>query len=225
MKEQGANFYLPTQNSVTEVLNPQLPYVDLSFSIMGKTLPIDHGYGLYAALTYLKPLLHSLDNISIQTIPGIPDEDGSLLLNEHSRLRIRISADNIPLVYPFAGKSITIGKHRIRLGIPDIYLLKAVENLRSRIVVIKGYEEPEAFLEAVQRQLEKLGIQGIASIPTKADGKPERRSIKIKRFTVVGFGLEVTNLNDEDSVTLQKYGIGGKHKMGCGVFIPIKERR
>ena len=149
---------------------------------------------------------------------------GSLLLNEHSRLRIRLPADNIPLVYPFAGKSITIGKHRIRLGIPDIYLLQPVEHLRSRIVVIKGYEEPESFLQAVQRQIEQLGIQGTASIPINANGKPKRRTIKIKRFTVVGFGLEVMNLSDEDSLTLQMYGIGGKQKMGCGVFVPSKEK-
>lgn len=111
-----------------------------------------------------------------------------------------------------------------RLGIPQIYLLQPVEYLRSRIVVIKGYEEPESFLQAVQRQIEQLGIQGTASIPINADGKPKRRTIKIKRFTVVGFGLEVMNLSDEDSLTLQMYGIGGKQKMGCGVFVPSKER-
>lgn len=99
-----------------------------------------------------------------------------------------------------------------------------MENLRSRIVVIKGYEEPESFLQAVQRQMEQLGVQGTASIPINADGKPKRRTIKIKRFTVVGFGLEVINLSDEDSLTLQMYGIGGKQKMGCGVFVPSKER-
>lgn len=123
------------------------------------------------------------------------------------------------------GKSLKIGKHKTRLGIFNICLLQRVEKLRSRIVVIKGYEEPDAFLAAAQRQLERLGIKGIASIPTKTDGKPERRSIKIKKFTVVGFGLEVTNLSNEDSMTLQKYGVGGKQKMGCGVFVPVNEKR
>ncbi len=69
------------------------------------------------------------------------------------------------------------------MGIPDIYLLQPVEHLRSRIVVIKGYEEPESFLQAVQRQIEQLGIQGTASIPINANGKPKRRTIKIKRFS------------------------------------------
>jgi len=48
----------------------------------------------------------------------------------------------------------------------------------------QGYEQPETFLAAAQRQLEKLGIQGTVRIPTNTDG---RRTIKIKRFTVVGF--------------------------------------
>ncbi|WP_442789485.1 type I-MYXAN CRISPR-associated protein Cas6/Cmx6 [Nostoc sp. PCC 7524] len=42
-----------------------------------------------------------------------------------------------------AGKSLRIGKHTIRLGIPDICLLQPAEKLRSRIVVIRGHEEPE----------------------------------------------------------------------------------
>ncbi|MBE8970222.1 hypothetical protein IQ277_29640 [Nostocales cyanobacterium LEGE 12452] len=48
--------------------------------------------------------------------------------------------------------------------------------------------------------------------------------LKIKRFTVVGFGLEIINLSNEDSLTLLRYGIGGKRKMGCGVFVPVKRK-
>ncbi|WP_375503896.1 type I-MYXAN CRISPR-associated protein Cas6/Cmx6 [uncultured Nostoc sp.] len=67
-----------------------------------------------------------------------------------------------------------------------------------------------------------MGIQGKAFITKNADGSPKRRSIKIKRFTVVGFGLEIINLSDEDSLTLLRYRIGGKRKMGCGVFVAVK---
>ena len=218
-------YSLTADTYAKEKLVSNLPYVELSFIVIGQTLPIDHGYGCYAALTHLQSKLHELHNLSIQTIPGIPDKHGSLHLNEHSRLRIRLPGDQVPLVYPFAGKSLTIGKHTIRLGIPEISLLQPEEKLRSRIVVIKGYEEPEAFLAAAQRQLEQLSIQGTACIPTNPNGNPKRRTIKIKQFTVLGFALEVTNLSDEDSLSLQIYGIGGKGKMGCGVFVPMKEKR
>jgi CRISPR-associated protein Cas6 len=233
-KTTDSDYRLPIHNRLTatliqthsiKALNPLLPYVDLCFTVIGQTLPVDHGYGCYAALNHLQSKLHYLDNISIQTISGIPDKHGSLHLNNHSRLRIRLPADQVPLVYPFGGKSLTIGKHTIRLGIPEISLLQPEEKLRSRIVVITGYEQPEAFLAAAQRQLKQLGIQGTVSIPANGNGNPKRRTVKIKRYTVVGFSLEVTALSDEDSLILQIYGIGGKQKMGCGVFVPVKKKQ
>ena len=88
--------------------------------------------------------------------------------------------------------------------------------------MIKAYQEPESFLEAAQRQLTDLGINGLVKIPI-IQTESSRKTIKIKRFTVVGFGLEIGDLNDEDSLLLQKIGLGGKRRMGCGVFIPTKE--
>ena len=214
-----------TQSCITSTLTDAIPYVDLSFSVMGKSLPIDHGYGLFSALTHWQQELHHLESMSITAITGIPTEQGMMQLTDRSRLLIRLPVDKVPLVYPLAGKSLTIGKHKIRFGIPQMDFLQPAQRLRSHLVVIKGYQEPESFLEAAQRHLEQLGIQGNLRILTKADGTLKRKTIKIKRFTVVGFGLEVTQLSDEDSLTLQRKGIGGKHKMGCGVFVPVKERR
>ena len=89
--------------------------------------------------------------------------------------------------------------------------------------MIKGYQEPESFLEAALRQLEKLDIQGTVVIPIDQEGEAERKTIKIKKFTVVGFKLGIFDLNEEDSIKLQMYGLGGKHRMGCGVFVPMKK--
>lgn len=213
------------QSYPTQTLKSEMPHVELSFGVTGKSLPIDHSYGLYAALSHWQAQLHDLKGIGIQNITGIIDQGENLIhLTPYSRFRIRLSAQNLPLIYPLAGKSLTIGKHKIRLGIPEITLLKPLPVLRSHMVVIKGYQEPESFLVAAQRQLKALGIQGIASIPLRADGKLKQKTIKIKRYRVVGFSLEVTNLEPEESLRLQQYGIGGKRKMGCGVFFPMNRR-
>ncbi|MGQ4650345.1 type I-MYXAN CRISPR-associated protein Cas6/Cmx6 [Lyngbya aestuarii] len=213
-----------TQTCTTPNLTDATPYVDLSFGVRGKSLPIDHSYGLFSALAHWRQELHQLKSMSITAITGIPIEQGMMQLTDRSRLLIRLPVDKVPLVYPLAGKSLTIGKHKIRFGIPQMDFLQPAQRLRSHLVVIKGYQEPESFLEAAQRHLEQLGIQGNLRILTKANGAPKRKSVKVKRFTVVGFGLEITRLRDEDSLTLQRKGIGGKHKMGCGVFVPVKER-
>jgi CRISPR-associated protein Cas6 len=199
-----------------------LPHVELSFKIFGQTLPADHGYGLYSTISHLFPQLHDQEWLSLQTIMGIPDGKGKIYLTDKSRLRVRVPGNMVPAVYPLAGKSLTIGKHLICLGVPQIFMVQPISTLRSRIVVIKGFQEPESFLEAAKRQLEKLGIEGRASVPINAKGEPDRKTIKIKEYKVVGFGLQVSDLNDEDSINLQVTGCGGKRRMGCGIFIPVR---
>lgn len=222
------NTQLSSKSSVSgikskELLTSQLPYMDLTFSLTGETVPLDHGYELFSAIAHFQPLVHELNTIGIHTIAGIPAKE-VIYLNKNSKLRIRLPVDQVRLVYSLACKSLKIGKHTIRLGIPDICLLQPAEKLRSRIVVIKGYEEAEGFLAAAQRQFEQLGIRGKLIIPKNTHSLPKRRSIKIKRFTVVGFSLEAMNLSEEDSLLLQMYGIGGKRKIGCGLFVPLRER-
>ncbi len=203
----------------------ELPYVELCFNLTGENIPADHGYALYSAISHLCPELHNRDGLSIETIAGIPDRQGKIYLTEKSRLRIRLPGDEVPAVYPLAGKLLGIGNHHITLGIPQIFMLKPVGQLRSRITVIKGFEEPEPFLEAAQRQLQDLGIQATVAIPMNSEGQTDRKAIKIKGYTVVGFGLEVRDLCDDDSIKLQERGLGGKRRMGCGIFVPFHSTR
>jgi CRISPR-associated protein Cas6 len=211
------------QTSSCSESNSSLPYIELGFPVMGNAIPADHNYALYAAIKNLLPNFIQESGVSIYTIAGMPDKRGTIHLSDRSRMQIRLPSDKVPLAYPLAGKQIYLGIHPIRLGIPQINMLQPATKLRSRLVTIKGYQEPESFLEAAQRQLEKLEIRGTPVIPTRIDGERDRKTIKIKRFTVVGFGLEVQNLNEEDSIRLQQYGIGGKRKMGCGIFMPVRE--
>ena len=213
---------LATQTEIDNELVNQI-YVELSFSITGQSLPADHGYGLYSAIAHLAPQVHEQDGLSILTIAGIPDRQGKIFLTERSHLRIRLPYECMPMVYHLAGKQLSIGSHSIRLGIPQIYMLRPADRLRARIVTIKNHQEPESFLEAARLQLEALGIVGDAIVPLDVEGNPDRKTIKIKTYSVVGFGLEVSGLSEEDSIKLQIFGLGGKRRMGCGVFVPMKE--
>ncbi|WP_404784963.1 type I-MYXAN CRISPR-associated protein Cas6/Cmx6 [Altericista sp. CCNU0014] len=204
-----------------ELLN--LPYVELSFGVIGETLPADHGYGLYSAIAHLCPQVHEQEGLSILTIAGIPDRKGKIVLTERSHLRIRLPYDCMPMVYHLAGKQLSIGSHSIRLAIPQIFMLRPGSRLRARIVTIKNHQETESFLEAARGQLAALGVVGDAIVPLDMEGNPTRKTIKIKTYSVVGFGLEVSGLSEEDSIKLQISGLGGKHRMGCGVFVPMKE--
>ncbi len=114
--------------------------------------------------------------------------------------------------------------HSYQLNIPDYQPLIASESLYSRLVIITGFQDSSTFIEAVQRQLDSLKIQGKIELLTRQDGMPQRRQLTIskqeKQFKVRGFGVKISKLNREDSLKLQVQGIGGKRKMMCGVFVP-----
>ncbi|MBG1270257.1 type I-MYXAN CRISPR-associated protein Cas6/Cmx6 [Nostoc sp. WHI] len=201
------------------------PFVELCFPVRGKCLPADHNYALFAACVHIIPEIRQQTAISILTIPGFADKQGKILLTEQSCLRIRVPIPQISLIYKLAGKSIRLGIHEIQIGIPEIFTLKPAKTLRSRIVVIKGYSEPEPFLNAVKRQLDDLEISGQISIPINKKGELSRKTLKIKRYTIVGFTTEISELSDDDSLKLQQWGIGGKRHLGCGYFLPFKGGR
>lgn len=198
----------------------QNPCIELTFPVMGQSISIDHGYQLYSALKYRLMQLKDWDDISIKTISGKLDRDSrnQLNLTDRSKLLIRLPSEKVPYVYSFGGKSLTIGRHKIRLGIPEMNFLQPKSRLRSHIVVIKGYEEPTGFLEAAKRQIEALSIKTDLKLISKKDGTVKPKTIKVNQISV-GFGVEANNLSETDSIVLQEKGLGGKRKMGCGVFV------
>jgi CRISPR-associated protein Cas6 len=212
-----------TTPSFTEETGEVQPYVELSFRVFGEAIPVDHGYGLYSAISHSQPQLHlSETRVAIHSINGRVDKAKKLIrLNQESFLKVRISSSLISTVYPLTNQQLAIGKHPIRLGIPEIAFLNPHKELYSRISVIKGYQDVTTFLQAAQRQIDKLGIQGKPRIAVRKDGSVKRKTIKIGRYLITGFGLEIEDLPDEDSIKLQTYGLGGKQKMGCGIFLPM----
>lgn len=188
--------------------------VELHFPFTGTTLPSDQGYALYGAISRLIPEAHEADWLSLETIPGAARGDGTTQLDQEARLKIRLPQDRVPLLLKLSGKRLELNGHAIRLGAPQIFLLKPWPQLYARIVTIKGFTEPQAFLEAVCRKLDELGVTGEPTVGP-------RRVVKVGNHTIVGFALAVHDLTDEGSIILQERGIGGRRRMGCGIFSPI----
>lgn len=145
------------------------PYIDLVFSLTGQTLPLDNGYIVYSALSRICPAIHKLENISIHPIAGIPELSKQLRLTQRSKLQIRLPVDLIPFIYEsLAGQTFSIGQNQFQLDIPEYNPLHPFPDLYSRLVTIKRFQEPQRFLEAAKRQLERLGIQGTIALTTRA---------------------------------------------------------
>jgi len=213
-----------------------MPIVDLRFRLLGNTIPVDHGYLLLSAVSRWNPKIHTDRDVGIHPITGRLVGNRQLALTPFSRLVVRLSSDQISEILPLAGKSLRIGDSVVRVGIPEIHPLIASARLFSRVVLIKGFTEPQPFLDAVSRQLEKLSITAHASLVEQSQiaranaGKSIgshsnvlRRTVRIHDKDIVGFAVRVGELTASESLRLQENGVGGRRKLGCGIFVP--ERR
>jgi CRISPR-associated protein Cas6 len=194
-----------------------MPYVDLAFRLIGSKVSVDHGYALYSAISRLLPEIHGATNIGVHPIRGTYSGNGELMLRDSSRLVIRLESERIGEFLKLAGKTLNIDNHNLRVGIPEVRLLRPRASLHSRLVTIKGFMDPSAFLVAAKRQLEKLGVKAEIQLG-------ERRTLRVKDKQVVGFEVVALELDAEDSLRLQENGLGGRRHMGCGIFIQSTHR-
>jgi len=192
-----------------------MPHVDLAFRLMGTTVPVDHGYALYSAINRLVPDLHDAKDIGVHPIRGRYGGDGKLLLLPSSRLILRLSVDSIRPYLQLAGKTLDVDGHRLLVSVPETRALRPAATLYARLVTIKGFMEPDGFLEAAERRLHEMGATAELRLG-------ERRTLRVKDKQVVGFEVAAIGLDAEDSVRLQETGIGGRRHMGCGTFVPFR---
>jgi len=209
--------------------------VDLSFALNGSTIPVDHGYAVYAAISKVVPTIHGDNQIGIHPIYGRLAGNRKLAISKSSRLVVRLPSDRLMDVLPLAGKTLDVGGGKVVLGVPTVQVLVPAASLSSRLVVIKGFMEPEPFREAVQRQLDVLAIQGRASLVSTEDAVKAnadrdggtkspwvRRTLRIRDKEIVGFAVRVEGLTAEEAILLQERGVGGRRRFGCGIFVAVR---
>lgn len=195
--------------------------LDLHFPLLGREIPLDHGYALYAALSRALEApddlwLHGNDDLGVHLIRGRYLGKGRLALAQGSRLTIRLPAGLIPKFLPLAGKQLALGGDALRVGIPQPFALLPAPNLYAHLVTTKNGQDETRFDTEIPRQLEALSIRG------KLQRGP-RRSFVVKDKKVVAHSLLVTELTAEESIRLQEQGLGGRRKLGCGIFLPKED--
>jgi CRISPR-associated protein Cas6 len=204
-------------------------FVDLGFPVTGPGVPRDHGYPLYAALCGAVPALHGATWLGVHPLSGTLLDEGTLALRDHTRLFLRLPAERIPDVLPLAGRAIDIGSARLVLGAPNVSALVPAASLDARLVVIKLTDAPHrenqdlgretldiaAFAERYTAELKRqLAALDIPSTPELCG----RHSITVSGKRIVGYSVRVSGLSADQSLVLQVNGLGGKRRMGCGMF-------
>lgn len=202
-----------------------MTHCDLEFPVQGQTLPRDHGYALYGALSRVIPSVHGASWIAIHGIVGTRASSNIGARDGTGILRVRVPAEKIGELIPLAGATLDVAGHLVTLGAPVLHALTSVAALNARLVVIRftgGIAKPfdraafdERFVAEAQRQLVKHEIRGDLELCG-------RQSLRVGGQRIVGHSVRVIGLSPDDSLKLQIHGLGGKRTMGCGIFRPAR---
>lgn len=198
--------------------------VDIAMRVSANgTIHADHGYLLYAALSRKLPFLHESLKIGVHPIRGHLVGKRRLALQDFSRVTVRADVDDIRHLIPLSGSQINVAGTSLLLGVPELQQLTPITDLRSRLVVIKLSRSPdvprEVFLDSLCDQLRAIDV---------AAGEVligDRRTLRIKDREVVGYEVCLNGLSSEASLQVQEHGLGGRHRMGAGLFVPCDAAR
>lgn len=186
------------------------------FSVYGQDIPVDHGEFLYAAISRQCPELHQMEDFHISPIVRTMAIDERLSLLPGSCFFARVPEAYLPQLVRICGKTLQLRDSLVRVGPLQVQLIQPVPALRSRIVTIKNALTEERMREKIEEALDTTRTSANIRIL-------RRRIISIHGRKVVGFGIHLSDLTDEVSLSIQVAGLGGRRRFGCGVFLPESE--
>lgn len=195
------------------------PRFDVAFPVAGGPVPLDHGYPLFSALTRaLGDDVHGAAWLAVHPLVGIPRPNRTLALRPgNCALRLRVDAEHIGRCVSLAGGTLNLGGTELLVGTSRVFTLRPARALVARIATIKGFLEAEPFREALRRQLDVLSVRARVEIG-------RRRTVRVSGDVVVGFQVTLHDLDEPGSLLVQYAGLGGRQRMGCGLFTPIDGR-
>lgn len=202
--------------------------VDVVFSIDCRELPVDHAHSLATAVRRAAPWISEDAEIGVHTVHVAGSQNGwerpahgtetRLLLSKRTKLTIRAPKRAVErLRQDLCGASLDVGGCPLRIRDAHTRLLSKQGTLQARYVVAESVDETEdAFLRRMAAELAGIGIRvrralcGRTNLVATPAGPIATRS------------LMVADLAPDESVLLQRRGLGPLRHMGCGIFIPHK---
>jgi CRISPR-associated protein Cas6 len=194
--------------------------VDLQFSLQGHAVPPDYADALWCAVREVLPWLEADTLAGIHPLSGLSPSAEGWYLARRSRLTLRLPRDQVNAAQALVGARLHLGGDIIEVGASQQRELMHAPVLKAKFVVFGQACDDvamaeEVFLAACVDELTALGVP-----PRLLCGKPQRASTP--DGVLAGFSLVLLDLKAEAALRLQRHGLGGERKRGCGIFIPHK---
>ncbi len=209
--------------------NYQVPddVVDLVFSIDCRELPVDHAFALSRAIRAQLPWIETDGPVGIHSVHVAGSQNGwerpahatgnRLLLSRRTKLMLRVPAAlRERFQTELQGKIMEVDGCPLRVGSAKVKPLSKQTTILARYVVDSLNRDENYFLQWAMVQLRDIDVRmrkalcGKTSSLTTPDGILTTRS------------LMLTDLTVDESVRMQRHGLGPHRHLGCGIFIPHK---
>ncbi|MGQ9658974.1 MAG: type I-MYXAN CRISPR-associated protein Cas6/Cmx6 [Thermochromatium sp.] len=214
---------------------PRLPdeIIDLLFAIECKCLPVDHAYALSSALRALVPWFDDEPRLGVHSIYVAGSQNGwerpehspetLIMVSRRTKLTIRVPHARVDdLIMRLQGQRIEVGGQRLTIGTAKPRPLSRESTLFARHVATDDSYDAEAFadeahfLATVAEDLRALDIRVRKALCGKVT------TLHTPTGPLYTRSLLLAGLTREESLRLQREGLGPQRALGCGLFIPHK---
>jgi CRISPR-associated protein Cas6 len=187
--------------------------VDLVFALRGEAVALDYADRLWRALSARLPWLADEAAVGVHPLTGVSTGDRELYLTHRAKLTLRLPAECVEAARALTGTRLDVAGD-VEVGAASVKSLSPIKTLYSSFVTV-GVDAEADFLALCEARLATEGIRarlvcGKAHVGRGQDGD-------WRGFSLMLFGLTV-----EDSLRMQREGLGDERKRGCGIFIPHK---
>jgi CRISPR-associated protein Cas6 len=199
--------------------------VDAVFAIACASLPVDHAYALQQAIEDALPWFAEEPLAGLHTVHGAASgsgwtrpegADALLQLSHRARLALRLPRHRLEDAAALLGRTLEVAGSTLRVEKMALRPLSRITTLFSRCVVLAADDEM-VFVGAATEELGALGIKTERMVCGRVTpvATPER-TYQARSLMLAGLALE-------QSLLLQRRGLGAGRKLGCGLFIPHKD--
>ena len=198
--------------------------VDLAFRLSGRWLPVDHAGPLRAAVVRVLPWLEDEPAAGIHSIHGAESGNGwerpgrgsgeLLSLSRRTRLVLRVPSRRADAAAALCQRRLDIDGCEIVTGARRSRPLRPAGTVFARYVVDEEGGDEERFVDRIASALEAL------SVPARGILCGRSYRIESARGALAARSVLIAELGPEESLTVQRRGIGPGRLLGCGLFVP-----
>lgn len=200
--------------------------VDAVFAISCPRLPVDHAYALSQAIQAALPWFAREPHAGLHTVHGAASgsgwmrpegADAMLQLSRRAKLALRLPRRRLDDASALLGRTLEVAGWPLRVDTVAVRPLSRITTLFSRCVVLAAEGDEAAFLAAAAAELGALGIKPGTILCGRVT------PVATPACTYQTRSLMIAGIAPEQSLALQRQGLGAERKLGCGLFIPHKD--